>query len=278
MVLLDKLGIRVFLGRKGNRYAIGKDHALDATRSTPGVRALSTPSQAPSSMATDLRKGGRPFRGPSCEDSDYLHYPPKYMSVEVRWLIPGQKIWMVALHSKGTGAPLEIPACPDFPEIEGLWALLDLAHKVPKARRELKVSRDAQEPLEIQVTQGSQASLACRGSRAQKVTQGYLGSDSLARQGPKASLGCREPQEPQDLPEDLVSMDHLGHLDLQGRRGTVDLESQELREPPDHQVLTAHKAPRAILAFQGALVFLGVQVSTEHPGLKVILDHVASLG
>lgn len=102
--------------------------------------------------------------------------------------------------------------------------------------------------------------------------------DNLAHQGPKGSLGCRVAQDHQDLPEDLVSMDHLGHQDLQDRRETVALESQDLPDHLDHQVSMADKAPKAILAFRGTLVFPDVQVLTEHQGLKVMLDHVASLG
>lgn len=61
----------------------------------------------------------------------------------------------------------------------------------------------------------------------------------------------------------------MGSFFLLCLRGNVDLASQELLEPAGHLVSMVHKAPRVILAFQGTLVFLGVQVLMEHQGLKV---------
>lgn len=86
-----------------------------------------------------------------CVESQ-LHFAYICSSANGRSLSSVPFIFRVASHSKGTGESLEILACPDFLEIEGLWALLGLAHKVPQARRGLRVSRGAQEPLEIQVS------------------------------------------------------------------------------------------------------------------------------
>lgn len=102
----------------------------------------------------------------------------------------------VASRSKGTGGALVTLACPDFLEIEGLWALLDLAHKVHQARRVLKESLGARVPLEFQGPKGNlvkpSLKLALQVSLAPQAGMVKLGFQVIRVN--QASLVCRGSQ------------------------------------------------------------------------------------